>query len=84
VDDEYYDMKIRNAAKKFERVANALWAICFGITLIYLIIAAYYNVPMIAMGAAMLSTLIVTRAIIETAEDIKEEIRKMCRGGSSP
>jgi len=89
MDDEYYNiaMKVRDAAKKFERGINALWAICFGFTFIYLIIGAYYNaVPMIVMGAVMLSTLIVTRTIIESVEDIKEEIRKMgelCREGGS-
>jgi hypothetical protein len=89
MDDEYYDIarKVRDAAKKFERGINALWAICFGFTFIYLIIGAYYNaIQMIVMGAVTLSGLIVTRAIIEVAEDLREEIRRMaelCRRGES-
>jgi len=80
-------MKIRDAAEKFKRGINLLWAICFGFTFIYLAIGAYYNaVPMIIMGAVTLSGLIVTRTVIEVAEDLREEIRRMvelCRESGS-
>jgi hypothetical protein len=89
VDDEYYDIarRVRDAAKKLERGINVLWAMCCGFTLVYILIGAYFKVaPMIIIGVVSMNTLLVTRTVIEVAEDIEEEIRKMrnlCRRGDS-
>jgi len=89
VDDEYYDIarRVRDAAKKLERGINAIWAICCGFMLICVLIGAYFKVaPMVVMAVVSLNTLLVIRTVIEVAEDIEEEIRKMrnlCREGGS-
>jgi len=89
VDDEYYDIarKVRDAAKKLEHGINVIWAICCGFMLICILIGAYFKVvPMIVISVVSLNTLLVIRTVIEVAEDIEEEIRKMrdlCREGGS-
>ena len=80
MDDEYYNiaMKIRDAAKKLERGINVIWSICCGFTLVVTLVGVLLKEgAIIVMGVVSMNTLLVTRTVVEVAEDLREEMRRV-------